>query len=298
MRCYLCLPVVFLVTLTSVLAAEQSRYVHPELLLEPSELARPEVASQFIVLDARKQDAYEQEHIPGARWVDQDAWKTSLGDGTDVAEWSRRIGELGIAADSKVVVYDDVATRDAARIWWTLRYWGVENARLLNGGWKAWKAQDLPTSSEQPAPANKAEFNAVPHRRQLVTKSQVLRSLDSKRLQILDTRSDAEFCGTDLKENKRGGAIPGAMHLDWVNLTDPDTHRFKSARELQQLFDSAGLDLSKPIASHCQSGGRASVMAFALELMGAKDSRNYYRGWSEWGNLEDTPIVIPESKSP
>jgi thiosulfate/3-mercaptopyruvate sulfurtransferase len=41
---------------------------------------------------------------------------------------------------------------------------------------------------------------------------------------------------------------------------------------------------------------RAAVLAFALELMGGKEIRNYYRSWSEWGNAEDTPIVKPTLK--
>lgn len=74
------------------------------------------------------------------------------------------------------------------------------------------------------------------------------------------------------------------------------TSRYKNPKELRRLFDQAGIDLDKPIASHCQSGGRASVMAFGLELMGAKDSRNYYPGWSEWGNNDNLAVVVPEKK--
>ena len=73
-----------------------------------------------------------------------------------------------------------------------------------------------------------------------------------------------------------------------------ETHRFKSPHELRELFAQAGIDLKRPTLTHCQSGGRASVMVFALELMGAEHVRNYYRGWSEWGNLDETPIVKPE----
>ena len=72
---------------------------------------------------------------------------------------------------------------------------------------------------------------------------------------------------------------------------------FGLARDLRLGADrEAGIDLNRPTASHCQSGGRASVMAFGLELMGAQDVRNYYRGWSEWGNVEDTPVE-PGKKS-
>ena len=118
----------------------------------------------------------------------------------------------------------------------------------------------------------------------------ILDSLKGGTLQIIDARSEGEFCGAE-KHAKRGGAIPGARHLEWSELLDKVTHRFKGADELRRLFKEAGIDLEKPAAAHCQSGGRASVMVFGMELLGAKDVRNYYDSWSEWGNAEDTPIV-------
>jgi thiosulfate/3-mercaptopyruvate sulfurtransferase len=296
MRCRYLVSATAICCLASTLSAADNKYARPRLLLEPSELAKPQVARQFIVLDTRKKEAYEQEHIPGARWVDHGTWKSAFGDGTDADSWSKRIGDMGIAAGSKVVVYDDVSSKDAARIWWILRYWGVSDVRLLNGGWKTWRAEGLPTEAKEPPAATAVEFTAKARKKWLVTQDQVLDSLADHGLQIVDTRSNDEFCGIDLKKNKRGGAIPGAKHLEWSDLIDSATDRFKSPDEMRRLFDQAEIDLSKPTASHCQSGGRASVMAFGLELMGAKDSRNYYQGWSEWGNRDDLPVVVPEQK--
>ena len=114
--------------------------------------------------------------------------------------------------------------------------------------------------------------------------------------ELADARSEAEHCGDDIKA-KRGGAIPGAMHLEWKEALDPATHRFKKPEELARLFQQAGIDLHKPTVTHCQSGGRAAVMAFTLELMGADQVSNYYRSWSEWGNDPDTPVVQPPRKA-
>jgi thiosulfate/3-mercaptopyruvate sulfurtransferase len=285
-----------LCSLISTLIAAENKHARPKLLLEPSELVKPQVAQRFVILDARNKDAYDQQHIPGARWVDHETWKSALADGKDAEGWSKCIGAMGIGADSKVVVYDDASTKDAARIWWLLRYWGVGDVRLLNGGWKTWRAEGRPTEAKEPLAAKAVEFIASPRKRRLVTKDQILASLADHRLQIVDARSNDEFCGIDLKGNKRGGAIPGAKHLEWSDLIDPATDRFKTPEELRRLFDQAGIDLDKPTASYCYSGGRASVMAFGMELMGAKDSRNYYPGWSEWGNSDDLPVVVPEKK--
>ena len=99
-------------------------------------------------------------------------------------------------------------------------------------------------------------------------------------------------------KNRRGGAVPGAKHLEWSDLIDKDTQRFKPAAELRNLFRDAKITLDRPTATYCQSGGRAAVMAFGLELMGAKDVSNYYRSWAEWGNADDTPAVLPKRKRP
>ena len=279
--------------LSSALFAAEGEYPRPDLLIEPADLAKPAIARRFVILDARPREEHEKEHVPYAYWVNHGEWAKAFGDGKDAADWSPRIGELGIDADSKVVVYDDTGTKDAARIWWILRYWGVDDVRLLNGGWRTWKAGDFPTTDNvvKPVPA---EFNAVPRSRRLATTSQILDLLTDNRLQIVDARSEAEFCGIEAFGSKRAGAIPGARNLEWKDLIDQETHRFKSPDELRRLFTQAGIALDRPTASHCQSGGRASVMAFGLELMGADDVRNYYRGWSEWGNLEHTPVVKPE----
>lgn len=272
--------------------AAQGNYPRAELLLEPAELAKPERAKQFVIVDAREQKAYDESRIPGAVRVDAPVWTKAFGDGKDAKGWSKRIGDLGIGADSKVVVYDGGIVADAARMWWILRYWGVRDARLLNGGWPAWQKAGSPVEKTKPKPPKAARFAAVPETARLATKTQLLDSLKQHSLQIVDARSSDEFCGVDKLKNKRGGAIPGAKNLDWVNLLDKDSRRFKSPQELRQIFADAGIDLDKPTAAHCQSGGRSSVMTFVMELMGAKRVANYYASWAEWSSAADTPIVV------
>ena len=276
------------------LAGEEPGYARPELLLEPAELAKPAVAEQFVILDAGSEERYQQGHVPGAIRLDHDAWKAAFGDGQDAEAWSERIGKLGIRPGSKVVVYDDLGQKNAGRMWWTLRYWGVRDVRLLNGGWKAWTAAGLATSDEPTPAPEPVVFKAKPRSQRLATLEQMLRAVNRNRWQIVDARSQGEHCGIDKRDNERAGAIPSAKNLDWADLIDPSTSRFKPARELRRLFDEAGIELDRPTATHCQSGGRASVMVFGMELMGAKKVRNYYRGWNEWGNSETTPIVVLE----
>ena len=271
-------------------------YPRADLLIEPSELARPESRQQFIVLDARDQEKFTAGHIPAARWIDHAAWSKAFDEGQDAPGWSRRIAALGIAADSKVVLYDDELSKAAARIWWILEFWGVRDVRLLNGGWIGWTAGQLPVEKGAPTTPAPATFEARPQAQRLATKRQILDSLAGHTLQIVDARSEGEFCGTEALKNRRAGAIPGARHLEWSDLLDKTTGRFKPADELRGLFRAADIDLAAPSATHCQGGGRAAVMAFALELMGTRDVANYYRSWGEWGNADDTPVVPGKTK--
>ncbi len=283
------LAIVMVVCSLGIARADDAKYPRAELLIESAELAKLNGVG-VTILDARAATKYKAGHIPNARWVDHSHWAKAFGQGTDAEGWGARIGSLGINADSHVVVYDDNSTKDSARIWWILRYWGVENVRLLNGGWIGWEAGKHATTTDEPTSIEIAYAPKVRADR-LATKAQLLESLKKGSLQIVDARSEKEFCGDEKMNNKRAGAIPGAKQLEWSELLDKPTQRFKSVKELKALFADAGIALDKPSAAHCQSGGRASVMTFAMELMGAKSVGNYYQSWTEWGNADDTPIV-------
>ena len=163
--------------LRSPLPADQGAYARQRLLVEPADLAKSIPGEALVVLDARKREDFEKDRVPAARWVDAAAWAKDFGKGDDAAGWGRRIAALGIGPRSRVVVYDDVHFKDAARVWWILRYWSVEDAALLNGGWTGWKAGGLPVETAAPKPAAPAEFAARPRAERLTTKEDLLDSL-------------------------------------------------------------------------------------------------------------------------
>src|SRR6266446_9516538 len=271
------------------------RYARANFLLEPSELVKPDVAKKFRILDARPKSDYQTSHIPNAVWVDHDAWSKTFAQGQDVKQWQQLLGRLGINTDTRVLIYDAQSTNRAARIWWILRYWGIRDVKLLNGGWKGWVAAHGPTTQDVPK-IEATEVALTPHPERLATKDLLMKSLQKREgrpVQIIDARSESEYCG-EADTAKRNGAIPGAIHKEWTEVIDKKNQRFKSPQELAELFEEAGIKLDQPSVTYCQSGGRAAVMAFALELMGAKDVSNYYKSWAEWGNAENTPVVKPE----
>jgi thiosulfate/3-mercaptopyruvate sulfurtransferase len=227
-------------------------------------------------------------------WVDTADWAKAFAERQDEDTWAVRVAYVGLTANASVVIYDDNQGRDAARIWFILDYLGLKQVRLLNGGVAAWKANKGKMTAEDPGVAvpQLVELKKIQAAR-LTTKDELLKLLKDKPPQIIDARSTGEYFGTQ-ETAKRNGAIPGAKHLEWSDTIDKKTGRFKTADELSKLFKEAGIDPSKPAVTYCQSGGRAAVLAFTLELMGGKNVSNYYRSWAEWGNDPDTPIEKPK----
>src|SRR5262245_31820410 len=94
--------------LSLVDADAKDAYPRPNLLIEPAELAKPDVAKRYCLLDARPRKDYDAGHVPGAVWVDPEAWAKAFADGQDAKAWAERIGKLGIAdAETRVAIYDD-----------------------------------------------------------------------------------------------------------------------------------------------------------------------------------------------
>ncbi|HJZ89864.1 MAG TPA: sulfurtransferase, partial [Gemmataceae bacterium] len=206
--------------------------------------------------------------------------------------WAKRLGQIGVTSDTPAVVYGGADVRDATRAWWLLKYAGVEEVKLLNGGLPAWEKADGPTETRANTARPVEIGKPVVRSGRLAEKKDVLDIVKDKSAQILDARSEGEYCGTS-ETAKRNGHIPGAIAIEWTELLDKDK-KFKSAQDLQKLFADKNVDLDKPVVTYCQSGGRAAVLAFGLELMGAKNVRNYYKSWSEWGNADDTPVEVPK----
>ena len=278
---------------TLVLAAEPQAYPKSDLIVEPAALAKPDAAAKFVILDVRSEKSYAEGHVPDAVRAGADMLSKAFNTDADADSWAKRLGQLGIGAEMPVVVYGD-DWREAARVWWILRYWGVKDARLLNGGWTAWKADGGKVSQEAASPKPVAGIAGKTAER-LATKEQVLGALQDKSAQIWDARSADEFAGA-AGGAKRKGCIPGAAHLEWSDLVDARSQKLKPAADLAKLLTQAGIDPTKPVVTYCQSGGRASVAAFVVELMGGEKVKNYYRSWAEWGNAEDTPVAKPGKK--
>ena len=144
----------------------------------------------------------------------------------------------GVQATTPIVVYDDQSGIRAARAFWFLEYFGHPSVRLLDGGFGAWTREGFPVSREAP-PAAVSEWKGARVPKAIATWQDVRGAIGQPSSVLLDTRSDGEYCGTTVRA-ARGGAIPGAVHIEWTRNLGPDG-AFKPAAELRRMYDEAGV---------------------------------------------------------
>ncbi|CQR55533.1 sulfurtransferase [Paenibacillus riograndensis] len=255
-------------------------------------------------------ESYEQEHIPGAVYLDLEHDLSSpVGEHggrhplPDPQVLAARLAKLGIGNGSRIVAYDDESGMNAARLWWLLRYLGHENVFILEGGFSAWKAEKFPVTDHQPVrvpssfepkvqPQMLADVNEVRRISELSAAAAVPASSSALPV-LIDSRAHERYLGLEETLDKKAGHIPGAVNFFWKNTQNTDGS-VKSAEQLQEHF--AGLDKDAEIIVYCGSGVTACPNVLALEKAGYKNVRLYPGSWSDWISYEGNPIATGEEE--
>ena len=238
-------------------------------------------------------DDYAKSHIPGAVFVD---WVKEITDPADPRHaqiapperYAAVMERIGVGNDTFVVAYDDAAGMFAARLWWSLNYYGHPNVAVLDGGWNKWIAEGRPTNADVPqiAPLNFA-VNA-PNAAIFRNSTQILTHIDGAQ-QLIDVRTPEEFAGKASRA-KRGGHIPGAVNLPRTLLIHKDGTML-SPEALQRRFSSAGIsENSSDVVFYCNGGVSASYGLLALRAAGLPGGSVYDGSWKDWGNDDSKPI--------
>jgi thiosulfate/3-mercaptopyruvate sulfurtransferase len=254
------------------------------------EPARWRPARQFsrqVFRESQPLSRLRQGRIPGAVWADTKAAAALAarpGGLSDIATW---IAPLGIGPETEVLVSDGDRQLETARRWWLLGYLGVERIGLIDGNFPLWVSQGRPTSTDLPR-IEPRSFPVNFRKNRHATRGEVLKALQSGQVQVIDARSLEEYTGSKAL-SKRGGHIPSACRLEWTDLVD-ENGRFLDLSALRSRLEALGVKPGQPMITHCQGGGRASVDAFVLERLG-HPARNYYLGWSDWGNTQEMPVA-------
>lgn len=242
---------------------------------------------------------YELGHIPGAIKLD---WQSDLQDHVrrdfvDKAGFSALLSKVGIANDSTVVFYGDKSNWYACYTFWLFKYFGHEDARIMDGGRTKWEAEDRPeTRDVKSYPAtNYAAKDPNPKVRAF--RDDVLRAVQNQDTSLVDVRSPQEFSGEVIhmagypqEGAQRAGHIAGAKSIPWGQAANPNG-TFKTAAELKEVYGSRGITGSEPTIAYCRIGERASHTWFALTyLLGYENVSNYDGSWTEWGSMVNVPV--------
>ncbi|MBX3396562.1 MAG: sulfurtransferase [Phycisphaerae bacterium] len=287
----------------SIGCSGQDAEIRSRIVIEPEQITVDSAATdrRIVILDVRTLDAYDAGHLTRAVHVDPHEWKQAslaADEGIENAdEWSRRIGDLGIDANTPVRIYDDGSMNDAARVWFILQLFGVTDATVLNGGWAAIAAapdNQRPAVSRTHHRPKARHFTARPVLKsrpvQIQDRAEVRSAIEDRSVQILDARTPGEFRGEITHNNPRAGHLPGALNLPHANLMTPDG-RLRSPDELAVIFEKAGFVRGRPIVTYCESGGRASIAAIAALHAGFGPVTNYYRSYSDWSRDAACPVI-------
>lgn len=199
--------------------------------------------------------------------------------------FAKKVGDLGLGNDNRIVVYDNTSMIGAPRVWWMFRVFGHDNIAILDGGLGKWVKENHPLTDKHTMPTArnfKSEF-----RSNLVRdKKSILGNLKSKAEQILDARAADRFNGTlpELRPGMPSGHIPGSLNLPFGEIMDTQTGTFLPKEQIKERFSKAGVALDKPIVTSCGSGVTACVLAVGLHLLGRADVPIYDGSWSEWAS--------------
>lgn len=255
---------------------------------------------RFVILEAswatlEKAKDYRTGHVPGAIHFDTDElengsprWRLR-----EAEELQRAFGRAGITPDTTVIVYGEKLIA-AARVWWALKYAGVADVRLLDGGFSAWAEAGYPVETEVRLP-QPVEF-AAPVASNLVATTEYIRErLQGGRLWLADVRSVEEFTGrtSGYSYLEAKGRIPSAAHVgdgdDGAHLYKQRDGRLRPPAEILAHWQRQGIFAAKQggrfereVVFYCGGGWRSSVAFFYAWLLGLENVRNYSDGWSGW----------------
>lgn len=252
----------------------------------------------LVVLHVGSKAQYDSGHVAGARLVTlndvsqpqvQGGLTLQMASPAQLTAWAQ---SNGISDQSRIVVvpHDD-AIQSATRVFITLAYLGAfERTSLLDGSFKAWKAEGRAVSTAAPAAARAVTFTPKIRQELIATLAQVEAvTADSGKTALIDARLPRFYNG-DGGGYPRPGHIPTAVNIP---LNTVSSNGFmKSAAELKTLFAQAGVNGDKPIITYCHIGQQATVLWFVATLLGY-DAKMFDGSFQEWSGTSRLPLVAP-----
>jgi len=274
--------------------------VNTSILIEPEALQAMLSDARLLVVDLSKAATYAQLHIPGAMHMEYSILNSGAQPAPGFLPSEERLaqiaGILKLDKMSRIVAYDDEGSGCAARLAWTLHYLGYESVQVLNGGLHAWSNEGHPLDNQPVLPDISATLPLASRNPSvLADHTYIVRHLDDESVALLDARTPEEYAGTKVRA-ARGGHIPGAVNLNWLDTMDKNRNlRIKSPEILNDALSTLGIRPEQEVITYCQSHHRSAHAWLMLKSLGFPRVRGYAGSWSEWGNHPDTPVTTGTS---
>ncbi|GAA6618342.1 sulfurtransferase [Scytonema sp. NUACC26] len=274
-----------------------------KLLLTPIQLAEILLQKSTVIIDTRPSQEYAVSHIPGAVNINEIftylASSTSFGLSSLQSDFADLFGAAGISGTEQIVIYEDAMNSgygQSCRGYFLLKYLGCSHVSILHGGYKAWLAAQMPTTTEIPHQERKI-FSLNINSSILVTTEQMLQALDNPEIIKLDVRDYDEWIGASSSPYgvdfcPRKGRIPGSVWIEWYRMMIPNSEisMFRPVEEILEICQSVGITPESTVYVYCFKGSRAANTLIALKEAGIKDVRNYFSSWNEWSRDFSLPI--------
>jgi thiosulfate/3-mercaptopyruvate sulfurtransferase len=239
-------------------------------------------------------EKFKAGHIPGAVFFDIDGIADTSTDLPhmlpDPVAFSSAMRKLGLGDGMKMIVYDSFGLMSAARVWWTLRAFGVSDVRILEGGLPKWIKEGRPLEEGAVTPQLRHFTTRLDHSF-VASLTDVRRALGNGSAQVVDARSAARFRGEapEPRPGLKSGHMPGSLNVPFVEIVEHGALKPPSA--LASILAEHGVDLARPVITTCGSGVTAAILALAVEEAGGKVAGLYDGSWAEWGGRDDCQVA-------
>lgn len=292
-----------LATTLALAAASSAAQASVSPIVAPQELEHLRTAPNVRIIDIRPADLYAKNHIPGALSAPYAAWRgpaNNPGQLPELTELAKLVQRLGLDEHTHaVVVSTGENTTDfgaAARVYWTMKYLGLEQLSILNGGMQLWRSAKLPEdqAAAQVAPST---YQPVVNPDILATRADILTQIDNPKARLVDARPTAFFTG---QVKAPTAAVPGtirnAVNIEHSVWFKPDSTEIVSAAQAKQIAAERFPELVDDTIAFCNTGHWAATDWFALsELAGLPNVRMYPESLADWTN---TAEALPMDNTP
>lgn len=295
--------IAFLSSLLIAATAASQAHAAASPTLAPQELAPLQTDATVRVIDIRPPAAFAENHIPGAVSAPYAQWRgpaDNPGKLPPLEKLTQLVRQLGLDASSHaVIVSTGENTTDfgaAARVYWTLKYLGLNNLSILNGGMQAWRDAGLPQDTAV-AQVTPSQFTPSLNNQILATRDDVLAQIDNPKARLVDARPKAFFLGeTKAPTASTPGTIRNAVNIEHSLWFQSGSTKIVSADEAKAIATREYPELVDDTISFCNTGHWASTDWFALsELAGVPNVRMYPESLAEWTNADS---ALPMDNTP